>query len=52
MKKLTNLNGVKTLSKNEQKTINGGSNTCNGIPTFGFCCTRCTNQDPCLICIN
>ena len=39
MKKLANLKGVKTLNKNEQKSINGGlrcfiSDDC---PNFFFC---------------
>lgn len=38
MKNLTNLNGVKTLSKNEQKTINGGKrDICQTIGCLWIC---------------
>lgn len=40
MKKLTSLNGLKTLSKNEQKSINGGViKSCTGF----VCLWRCVN---------
>jgi hypothetical protein len=39
MKKLTNLNGVKTLSRIEQKSINGG---------IVFVCTPQTDGETCL----
>ncbi len=44
MKNLAKLNGAKALSKNEQKSINGGGSKCNyqpqcvGAPN-GKCCT-------------
>jgi len=41
MRKLTNLNGVKTLNKKEQKSISGGAiiDRCQ----FVYCTWRCVN---------
>jgi len=41
MKKLANLNGVKTLSKMQQRSINGG-----------FCSSNCVSDEDCESCNN
>lgn len=42
MKNLMNLDGIKALSKEEQKTINGGSHAMEGCPTYpASACLAC-----------
>jgi hypothetical protein len=40
MKKLSNLKGAKELSKNEQKSINGGHAACIPVCSDGYVCTK------------
>jgi len=44
MKNLKYLNGTKVLSKNEQKSINGGAKPCN----FYYCPYGCDKKGVCI----
>ena len=48
MKKLSNLKGAKTLSKQEQKSINGGLRCDDNCPNYmPYCCGGYCSRVPC-----